>query len=195
MLANIIGVDEAMIEAALHANNPAAVFFGFQAAFPSVLHSFLLGVLKHIGLPAPILSFVVCVYLGNHCSLIIGGARYPGFLLWGGIRQGCPLSPLCFAIAADLLLHAVCPGSFLMHASEHTLTTWPWSYNPVKVLFPSLFAFFKNTLSSMGCTPTSPRQSLCILSSVSCLAQHQDSAQSERSWFYARPFSGGPHLW
>ena len=61
MLVNIIDVDEAMIGAALHASNPAAVFFDFKAAFPSVLHSFLLGVLKHIGLPAPILNFVVCL--------------------------------------------------------------------------------------------------------------------------------------
>ena len=63
-----------------------------------------MGVLKHIGLPAPILNFIVRLYLENHCSLIIGGARHPGLQLLSGIRQGCPLSPLCFAIAADLLL-------------------------------------------------------------------------------------------
>ena len=61
MLVYIIGVDEAMVEAALHASNPAAVFFDLKAAFLSVLHSFLLGVLKHIGLPAPILNFIVCL--------------------------------------------------------------------------------------------------------------------------------------
>ena len=104
MLANIIDVGEAMIGAAPHANNPAAVFFGFKATFPSVLHSFLLGVLEHIGLPAPILNFVACLSLENHCSLIIGGAHYPGFQLLSGICQGYPLSLLCFAIAADLQL-------------------------------------------------------------------------------------------
>ena len=104
MFANIIDIDEAMTEAALHASNPADVFFDFKAAFISVLHSFLLGLLKHIGVPAPILNYVFCLYLEDHCSLIIGGARHPGFQLLSGICQGCALSLLCFAIAADLLL-------------------------------------------------------------------------------------------
>ena len=38
MLANVVDVDEAMLQAALSERDPAAVFFDFEAAFPSVDH-------------------------------------------------------------------------------------------------------------------------------------------------------------
>ena len=103
-LCNVIDVEEAMMHTALTEKEGAAIFFDFKAAFPSVLHEIILGVLQHIGIPQPLMTFITALYQDNHCSLIIGGTRHQGFQLLGGIRQGCPLSPLCFAITADLLL-------------------------------------------------------------------------------------------
>ena len=107
MLANVIDVDEQTMVSALEESEPAAVFFDFKAAFPSVLHEFLFSVLRRIGIPTAIMAFITCLYFDNRCSLILGGARFPGFHLLSGIRQGCPLSPLCFAIAADLPLRRI----------------------------------------------------------------------------------------
>ena len=48
--------------------------------------------------------FLTCLYSRNECYMVLGGSRHEGFRLDRGIRQGCPLSPLLFAVASDLLL-------------------------------------------------------------------------------------------
>ena len=55
-------------------------------------------------MPADILQFVQILYRRNRCNISVAGGRFAGFGMTAGIRQGCPLSPLLFALAADLLL-------------------------------------------------------------------------------------------
>ena len=45
------GIDEGMREYALGEGRPAAIFFEFKAAFPSISQDFLIGTLKHLGIP------------------------------------------------------------------------------------------------------------------------------------------------
>ena len=104
LLSNVVSVDQEMMRCALLEDSAVAVFFDFRAAFPSVGHSFLADTLEHLGLPQWFLRFFTALYHGNRCDLVVGGARHAGFSLQAGIRQGCPLSPLVFSLAADLLL-------------------------------------------------------------------------------------------
>ena len=91
-----------------------ALLFDFTAAFPSILHDFLHGVLEGLGLPPAALQVVRTLYAGHCCEVSFAGERFPGFQITAGVRQGCPLSPLLFAAVLDPFLRhlaASVPGA------------------------------------------------------------------------------------
>ncbi len=47
VLSNVLDVDDGMMRTALHDEDGMAIFFDFKAAFPSVLHQYIQGVLRH----------------------------------------------------------------------------------------------------------------------------------------------------
>ena len=93
MLANVVDIDEAMAHAALEEDDAAAVFFDFEAAFPSVDHGYILEVLRSRGWPPWFITIVELLYARNFCSITVCGTTGEGFELTAGVRQGCPLSP------------------------------------------------------------------------------------------------------
>ena len=98
MIQNVVEVDHEMMRLSLQREDACAIFFDFKAAFTSVAHEFLKEALSALGLPNWLLRFVFLLYRGNRCRLIASGAQHEGFELSSGIRQGCPLSPLLFAV-------------------------------------------------------------------------------------------------
>ena len=104
MLANLIDIDESMAVNAVQNDQSAALLFDFTAAFPSIEHELLHSLFRSLGWPEWLLRFIHILYQQNKCFMIVGGARFTGFEITRGIRQGCPLSPLLFAVASDLLL-------------------------------------------------------------------------------------------
>ena len=49
-------------------------------------------------------KYVRSLYDKNKCVISCGGKLHQGFNITAGIRQGCPLSPLLFAVTVDMLL-------------------------------------------------------------------------------------------
>ena len=113
MLANVLDIEEAMVDAALNQEEPLAVFLDFEAAFPSLNQDFIQQVLKARDWPMWMRRFVAVLYDNNFCELSISGITGTGFKVTAGVRQGCPLSPLIFSVISDVLLrrlHRLAPG-------------------------------------------------------------------------------------
>ena len=49
-------------------------------------------------------NMVQALYDNNRCTVQTNGTQAEGFKMTAGVRQGCPLSPLLYAICAELLI-------------------------------------------------------------------------------------------
>ena len=50
---------------------------------------------------------IQALYDNNRCTVQTNGAQVDGFKMTAGVRQGCPLSPLLYAICAELLIERI----------------------------------------------------------------------------------------
>ena len=107
MLANIIQMEALALSTAAKYKEGAAILVDFKAAFPSISHDYLHTCLRAVGFPHTALQVVKHLYQDGHCELALGGGTWPGFSMESGIRQGCPLSPMLFAVVMDVLLRAL----------------------------------------------------------------------------------------
>ena len=110
MVANILELEAHGLTAAGKREHPMMVLVDFRAAFPSVSHDFTFRCLEAFGMPQFAVDVLRTLYLDGACRISVGVALLPGFPMGSGIRQGCPLSPLIFAVCMDLLLRRLRHG-------------------------------------------------------------------------------------
>ena len=67
----------------------------------------MFNLLSATGVPHNALNFVKALYDNNRCTVQTNGAQIPGVTMTAGVRQGCPLSPLLYAICAELLIERI----------------------------------------------------------------------------------------
>ncbi len=76
-----------------------AAFIDFQAAYDHVDRGALWGHLEHrVGVPPALLHSIRCLYEGDAYVLRDGATVTPPIHPLKGVKQGCPLSPLLFAL-------------------------------------------------------------------------------------------------
>lgn len=78
-----------------------------QKAFDRVEMPFLFHVLEKFGLGVNFINWVRLLYNNPLSSVLTNGLRSSNFAIQRGTRQGCPLSPLLFALVIEPLAEAV----------------------------------------------------------------------------------------
>lgn len=72
-------------------------------AFDSLEWPFLLAVIERMGMEGILSKFLKAGFASASSSIILNGIPTERFLITRSVRQGCPLSPLLFILAFDLL--------------------------------------------------------------------------------------------
>ena len=80
------------------------LLFDFRAAFPSVAHDMIWDTLELTGVDKDFIRVVREFYHNNRHILKLRGMTFDGIVVESGVRQGCPLSGLLFAMCVDALI-------------------------------------------------------------------------------------------
>ncbi|MGL5973487.1 MAG: reverse transcriptase domain-containing protein [Oscillospiraceae bacterium] len=85
-------------------NKQAAILFiDFYKAFNTVEHSFIFEALVKFGFGNSFIKMMRTLYNGINSCVSLTSSTSPRFAVGRGIRQGCPISPFLFLLAAELL--------------------------------------------------------------------------------------------
>ncbi|KAE8984135.1 hypothetical protein PR001_g23257 [Phytophthora rubi] len=79
----------------------------FAKAYDSLDRDFLLTVLQKKGFPERFCKIVATIHAGTTVKFMANGQLSRALNITSGIRQGCPLAPLLFILAVDLLYDEV----------------------------------------------------------------------------------------
>ena len=97
MYSNILEEELRAKETIREGEKGAIILFDFKAAFPPMSQDFLKRILQSVGLGSEWTQLLKQFYKNNLQKL----GKEEDFVARTGIRQGCPISPLLFVIAAD----------------------------------------------------------------------------------------------
>ncbi|KAF1334471.1 Reverse transcriptase precursor, partial [Globisporangium splendens] len=84
-------------------SRPIALLLDFAKAYDSLDRSFLVQALQHLGFPLKFVHLVKVLHSQTTYKFIVNGFLSRKYNVTSGIRQGCPLAPLLFILALEVL--------------------------------------------------------------------------------------------
>jgi hypothetical protein len=79
----------------------------FAKAFDTIEHSAILHMLVVLGFPSKWIQWVEAILSSGSASVLLNGVPGKNFTCKRGVRQGDPLSPLLFVLAAEILQYVI----------------------------------------------------------------------------------------
>ena len=86
MLDNVMELEQNMMVKSLTDPAPLAVLIDFKAAFPSVAHQYLHGVMADLGVPQIARNVLAAFYDQGKSNIVHAGSPWEGFDMKAGIR-------------------------------------------------------------------------------------------------------------
>ena len=87
--------------------NHMTISIDAEKAFNKIQHPFMIKTLQEAGIEGTYLNIIKAIYDKPTANIILIGEKLKAFSLKPGTRQGCPLSPLLFSIALEVLATAI----------------------------------------------------------------------------------------